>query len=489
MGRARRLFFVVLLVDALLAGPLGAAVRVTALRTETLYAADAMPDCAKLSKLADDGLPLSIVRLRAEADGAPAGQTTFRWSASGPGLLVADLDIGPAGQSGAVAGLCAEFGDACVLTPEKLPFYTKSSILWVAPTCDILPKTPFKPFRGGVSRVAVQAVTGARKLGRASVKLGFGHTASITLFADGADGVGNRGGIPSDINPQFGAVVNPNGVTLPAPNKFEFGTGAGESSSVDAGACTTTGSNLVFDACKLDFLYKTAGKFVATVAEKFMDGSALCDSVGVRILSATIIPRLVVELTPKRLNYASGDSVNLRVRLENASPRVGGSGILLIGGGVLTCDEGAKVRTVEQTKKTVFDLQHCSATADQGCTQDADCNPLFCQGCGQGETCLTQSHCSTTLTMPCQHDSNCSQTSCPTCKPDETCVQVLATPAIVVPVGGSVDLINKPVLVRNVFPEPAHLEDTWTVQTFNAGNDDTKLKYRVRGQPVPVRTR
>ena len=284
-------------------------------------------------------------------------------------------------------------------------------------------------------------------------------------------------------------MVNPNGVTLPAPNKFEFGTGAGESSSVDAGACTTTGSNLVFDACKLDFLYKTAGKFVATVAEKFMDGSALCDSVGVRILSATIIPRLVVELTPKRLNYASGDSVNLRVRLENASPRVGGSGILLIGGGVLTCDEGAKVRTVEQTKKTVFDLQHCSATADQGCTQDADCNPLFCQGCGQGETCLTQSHCSTTLTMPCQHDSNCSQTSCPTCKPDETCVQVLATPAIVVPVGGSVDLINKPVLVRNVFPEPAHLEDTWTVQTFNAGNDDTKLKYRVRGQPVPVRTR
>ena len=489
MGRARRLFFVVLLVEASLAGPLGAAVRVTASRSETLYAADAMPDCTKLSKLDDAGLPLSIVRLRAEADGAPAEQTTFRWSASGLGLLVADFDIGPAGQSGAVAGLCAEFGDACVLTPEKLPFYTKSTILWLAPTCDILPKTPFKPFRGGVARVAVQAVTGARKLGRASVKLGFGHTASITLFADGSDGVGNRGGIPSDINPQFGAVVNPNGVTLPTPNKFEFGTGAGESSSVDAGACGTAGSNLVFDACKLDFLYKTAGKFVATVAEKFMDGSALCDSVGVRILSATIIPRLVVELTPKRLNYASGDSVNLRVRLENASPRVGGSGILLIGGGVLTCEEGAKVGTVEQTKKTVFDLQHCSATADQGCTQDADCNPLFCQGCGQGETCLTQSHCSATLTMPCQHDSNCSQTNCPACKADETCVQVLATPAIVVPVGGSVDLINKPVLVRNVFPEPVHLEDTWTVQTFNAGNDDTKVKYRVRGQPVPVRTR
>src|SRR5438067_13073045 len=103
MGRARRLFFVVLLVDALLAGPLGAAVRVTALRTETLYAADAMPDFAKLSKLADDSLPLSIVRLRAEAAGATAEQTTFRWSATGTCLLVADLYTGPVGQHGAAA--------------------------------------------------------------------------------------------------------------------------------------------------------------------------------------------------------------------------------------------------------------------------------------------------------------------------------------------------------------------------------------------------
>ena len=139
---------------------------------ETLYAADAMPDCSKLSKLPDDGLPLSVVRLRAQADGAPAAQTTFRWSMRGRdfGLLVADLDIGPSAQSAAVAGLCAEFGDACVLTPDKLPFYTRSSILWVAPTCDILPKTPFKPFSGGTSQVFVAAETGRRKLGRASVR-------------------------------------------------------------------------------------------------------------------------------------------------------------------------------------------------------------------------------------------------------------------------------------------------------------------------------
>ncbi|TMA64414.1 MAG: hypothetical protein E6J69_15400, partial [Deltaproteobacteria bacterium] len=455
MGSARRFLFVLLLLEVPFAAPLGAAVRLAATRAETLYAADAMPDCSKLSKLADDGLPLHVVRLRAEADGAPADQIVYHWSMRAPavGLLVADLDLGPTAQGAAVAGLCAEFGDACILTPDKLAFYTRPTILWVAPTCDILPKTPFRPFRGGISRVVVEARAGARRLGKASAKIGFGHTASITLYADGDDGVGNRGGIPSDINPQFGALVSPNGQTLPAPNKFDFGTGTGESSSVDPGSCTTGGSNRVFDACKTDFLYQSAGRFVATVAEKFMDGSALCDSVGVRILSATIIPRLVVELTPKRATFASGDSVNLRVRLLNASPRVGGSGILLIGEGVLTCDEAANVRTVEQTKKAVFDLQHCSGTANQGCTRDADCNPLFCQACGQDETCLTQAHCSSTLTRGCQHDSDCAQSACPTCKQDETCIQVLATPAIVVPVGGSVDLINGPVAVHNVFPD------------------------------------
>src|SRR4029077_3109151 len=102
------------------------------------------------------------------------------------------------------------------------------------------------------------------------------RSGSVPPYAGGNGGIGNRDGIPSDINPQFGAAVNPNGVTLPAPNKFEFGTGTGESSSVDPGACQTPGSSLVFAACKTDFLYMQAGKFVATVAEKFIDGSALC---------------------------------------------------------------------------------------------------------------------------------------------------------------------------------------------------------------------
>ena len=258
MGSARRFLFVLLLLEVPFAAPLGAAVRLAATRAETLYAADAMPDCSKLSKLADDGLPLHVVRLRAEADGAPADQIVYHWSMRAPavGLLVADLDLGPTAQGAAVAGLCAEFGDACILTPDKLAFYTRPTILWVAPTCDILPKTPFRPFRGGISRVVVEARAGARRLGKASAKIGFGHTASITLYADGDDGVGNRGGIPSDINPQFGALVSPNGQTLPAPNKFDFGTGTGASSSVDPGSCTTGGSNRVFDACKTEWKRK-----------------------------------------------------------------------------------------------------------------------------------------------------------------------------------------------------------------------------------------
>src|SRR5256712_4404075 len=135
MGPGRRFLFVVLLLEVPLVAPSEGAVRLATTRAETLYAADAMPDCSKLSKLPDDGLPLHVVRLRAQADGAPADQIRYRWSMRAPavGQLVADLDIGPSAQGAAVAGLCAEFGDACILTPDKLPFYTLPTILWVAP--------------------------------------------------------------------------------------------------------------------------------------------------------------------------------------------------------------------------------------------------------------------------------------------------------------------------------------------------------------------
>src|SRR5438046_142338 len=106
MGSARRFLFVVLLLEVPFAAPLGAAVRLAATRAETLYAADAMPDCSKLSKLADDGLPLHVVRLRAEADGAPADQIVYHWSMRAPavGLRVACLELGPTAEAVALCG-------------------------------------------------------------------------------------------------------------------------------------------------------------------------------------------------------------------------------------------------------------------------------------------------------------------------------------------------------------------------------------------------
>jgi len=59
---------------------------------------------------------------------------------------------------------------------------------------------------------------------------------------------------------------------------------------------------------------------------------------------------------------------------------------------------------------------------------------------------------------------------------------VLATPAIVVPVGESVDLINAPI-GSATSPRPREAHRHLDRHTFNAGMDDTKVKYRIRGQP------
>ena len=57
----------------------------------------------------------------------------------------------------------------------------------------------------------------------------------------------------------------------------------------------------------------------------------------------------------------------------------------------------------------------------------------------------------------------------------------LGQPSVVVPIGGQVDLIDTTVSVANQFPSSALIKDTWTVNTFNAGSDDAKLRYRIKG--------
>jgi hypothetical protein len=461
------------------------AASVVASRAELLYSADANPDCSQLSQRADGALPLNIVRLRATVTDADPARVRYRWSMPRPavGILAADLDLGPGDETSAVRALCSEFGNACILTEDKLPYYNEPTILWAAPTCAVLPTKTVQNFAGGTVRLGVSVSQGRRRVGKAATTVGFGRAASVILFSDGRDGVGVAGGVPSGVASFFGAIEDARGVTLPPGRLFNFDNGAGGASA------TTTGcdGDVRFDACVGDLLYQQAGTFVASVQETFEEGSALCDNITMRVLSATIIPRLEVTASPRPGTYVPGDprrgTVGLRVRLVNASPREGGSGILLRGSGVLTCSSEIRLGGTTDARLTAFDLQRCSETTDQPCTTDGECRPPFCPECNVDEVCFTTSHCSNTFNRECNHDSDCEAPRCPICAAGETCIHVLATPSIVVGIGESIDLVDTTVPVANVFPTTARITDTWTVNTFNAGSDQKTLRYRILGRP------
>jgi hypothetical protein len=215
--------------------------------------------------------------------------------------------------------------------------------------------------------------------------------------------------------------------------------------------------------------------------QKFVDGSALCDNITTRVGTCEGAPKLEVTTEPKKKIFASGDQVHLRVRLINQSPRENGCPFLLIGSGVLTCVEDLDVGGTKDSRTTVFDFQHCSATTDRGCSLDDECRPPKCDDCDATEICLTQPHCSATVTQTCTSDSDCDAPACEDCNPDETCVKVLQIPELELPVGQSIDLVDATIPVQNVFPDVADMVDKWTVKTFNAGSADAKIRYRIRG--------
>ena len=481
-ARLQAALFVVAVLSS--AAPTRAAVTLTASRAEALYSADPDPDCSKLSKLPDGQLPLNVIRLHATVAGGAPADARYHWSVPPKqvGMLIADLDLGPGQQTGAIQALCAEFGNACTLTVDKLPFYNQPTVLWVAPTCDVLSSKTDRRNEGGAIRVAVTVTQGRHRLGKATTKppLGFGRVALVTLSADGRDGVG-MSSVPVSINPSFEAVVATPGIMLPAGGVFEFANGGGgfEVSS----SC----SDRRYAACAPDMLYQHAGKFLATVKERFDDGSALCDNMTTNVLTANIIPKLTVSATPKG-TYLPGDpvrgNVHLKVTLRNASPRQGGSAIVLIGSNVLVCASELHLAGTTDNVQTVFDTRHCSATKGHACESDRGCQPLSCGECTLNETCLTESHCSQTLTKLCFGDTDCQKPTCADCQESEVCVHVLNQPApIVLGIGRQIDLIDTIVPVRNLFPDVAHVLDTWTVNTFNAGSADAKLRYRIRPSP------
>lgn len=475
-------------------------------RTELLYSTDDNVNCSELFKTRTTGhnLPFNVVRLQAEVAGAP-GSVRYSWSMKpAVGTLVADLDLGPQEQTPAIVGLCSDFGNECVLTPDRLRFYNESSILWVAPTCDVLPDNTARAFRGGATRIKVKVTSGRRRLGQATAQVGFGRTGTVTLFVNPGfgpgfqNGIGKPNGVSVPVNPIFAAsasppVPGPGSVTPPGPGPV---TQYALTDMSGARVALPTCRGAPFDACGEVILKGDVGPI--TMAAKFDDGSALCDKLFVRVIHCSAKPRLEVLPQPRRAEYdpdSSNSNVNLVVRLRNLSQPVGdlrACTFLLQGADMLTCTAQLKVGQIKDTSNTRFGLSHCSRSTSLGCDSDGECRPPFCDGCDSDEVCLQDSHCSQTFQQPCSSDADCDPDAqpptCPTCDRDETCLHILNVPSgsrVIVQPGESVDLINQPVQLKNEFTDPAIIRDAWIVRITIPPDLIAvgKYRYRIRARP------
>lgn len=486
------------------AGVANAAPTLQVARTELLYSSSSDIDCSELHAQMNDALlPYNVVRLTAQVDVAPGTPLVYRWSMpKAAGTLAADLDLGPNEQTAAIVGMCAEFGNACVLTDDRLKFYNEPSILWVAPTCDALPKDTSRQPPGGAAKIRVKVKSGRRKLGKATAKIGFGHLGGVTLFVtDGRgqfqDGLRRTNPIGVPLDPIFAATTEPPPIPqLGAVETFVFENGAGGTARVPP-QCPIA----PYEGCA-EVLYQQDGRFRPSVAAVFPDGSALCDNLTVSVLNCSAEAQLDVQTRPKLDLYdpknPNKSTVDLTVRLKNASKADGElppCNFQLRGANVLNCQEMVKVGGITDTKGTRFDLPHCSQTEDQACATAADCAPPFCQDCEPNEICLAQNHCSETFTQACSSDADCDPDTqppvCPNCPEDQTCVRVITdlTPAdLLVEPGESVTLYSQTVTLSNVFTDTARMKDTWTATVFlpPGVSADKMVRYKIRGRPRPV---
>jgi hypothetical protein len=446
-----------------------------------LYSADTNFNCSDLHALAMSDpatLPYNVVRLTAQAVGAD----TYTWSLPKPqvGFLLADDDLGPQETTAAIRGFCSEFGNACLLTKKSLKTYNKPTVLYAAPTCDVLPKDTSKPFAGGSVMIKVAAKAANKKLGKASTEVRWGAqdptAGTVTLWvnypgnpipavrtAANGDHVESVQGFALT---DFNAVPTPLGLPgLPAITSFQFsfgGSGSSEPSCPDDETRVCT-----------ELEAPTAGKLFSTVVARLADGSALCDALNVQVGVCPRKAQVQIIRVPSKRTYKSGDLVRLRVRFANLSVNRPGCGLLLSGANVLGCSATFKLGKTQETKSDQWDLQHCSTSADVTCQTDADCAPL-------GETCLNYSHCSQTLARPCSSDSECGQDVCPTCKEDETCIHVLEIPAIDVEPGQAVDLVDETVTLKNEIGSPVGISETWTANAFPGTSASAGIKYQIK---------
>lgn len=470
-------------------GAYAARLTVTASRAETLYSPTSSPDCTALSKITDDGrLPFYVVRLRATLPaGAPTSGVRYQWRLPSPnvGVLAADEDLGPDAQASVVRTLCTDVGNRCVLTEEQLVTYNRPTVLWIAPMCDVLPEQTTRPFRGGSVRIGVRATAGKRRLGKGASTVGYGRMGSATLLVATSpssndpqdrrfrDGVGKPDGEPIPLNPVFGAQLA-SVAGLPLVERFVFDSGGGGSVTVPSGC------GLGLDACThfQDVLYTEGGKHLAMLRVELADQSALCDNLTVNVTTSPKNFTLDVTTDPSKHAFTPGEPVTLHVRVKNTSPPSDLPGILFVGS-VVSCETEVRIGDSTLTKTAQIDLQHCSGTVDQPCRTDADCRPPDCSACEPSEICLTSSHCGNDqFALGCATDRDC-----PVGTP---CVQVLPLESIFLGRGDVVDFVNSTVTVDNLLPARAAVTDTWTVHSFNAGDQTDTLKYRIgAGTPPP----
>jgi hypothetical protein len=468
-------------------------VAVTATRTNLLYSLDANPDCSALSKMADEALPFFVTRIKVE--GAPAVPgLRYRWSMpkGDKGSLAADLDLGSGAEQSAVSGMCADFGSACLLTEQKLAFYNEKTILWVAPTCAVLPSDTSKQFHGGRSHVRVKVLQVRRQIGRGVANLDWGKNGALTLYVSDMEnpprfqnGIGRHTPIPIFANPTAGWKVTP-----PNPGP------AGSMSSQFGGGGSTMGRLTCadFEGCE-EVFFPSAGRFLFTLTLFFEDRSALCDNVTVRVATCAPKARLEVVPKPKLGTYdpqnPNRSDVDLTVRLHNISKPEGGlpaCPFLLRGAGILSCASTIRVGSVKDTRNTTFDLAHCSQTPDQPCSNDVDCDQTFCATCKPREVCLTQPHCSGHLDRACGNEDDCRPPTCMDCMDNETCIRVLQLGAggeLFIPPGHSEVLFHQPVRLKNVLADQARITDNWTANVFIPGiSASHKLTYAIRPRPT-----
>ena len=434
-------------------------------RPSLLYSADGTQDCSALHATAD--LPYNVVRLTAEAAGADG----YRWSLPKPqiGFLLADQDLGPGETDAAVRGLCGEFGNACILTDKTLRLYKEATVLYAAPTCDVLPTRTNKPFDGGSVKIKVKAMNGSKKIGTATTTVVYGDptVAHVTLYAFGQNGIGKQQAVDGGIQTQFNAIptpaVPPNGPVT----AYEFAW-AGDSETK-----ATCDSDPTLPCVTLE--EPLAGTFLATVKARLADGSALCDNVNVHVGACHHRAQVQVIRVPTKRTYVSKDLVSLRVRFANLSKEAGCS-LVLKGGNVLSCTATFRLGATEETKVTQWDFRHCSATTTQPCSADSECPAT--------EQCLTTSHCSQTLDRPCDGDSDCQRPICTDCEDNERCIRVLAIEEQIVAPGQALDLVGdgESIEVLNTIGDPVTVKETWTANAFPVTTASTMIKYRIKGQ-------